>query len=324
MALVGSATGSESVLLAIHWVHGPLVAADIHHFGIGGLAALAYAAQGAINQRRDVELIARHLVNVSIPTRLAPITVRVHAADHERTVNRLDHRAFQDRLIVDATLHGPFQTHAFQLSTAHIRADQPIECHVKVVVVPEAVEPDPHGDGWLGCNAVIVEQLALASTVEVDSDGHHTAFMLIRWAFLLDVLVLRSNVQEQRAEAIPEEQHGAIIDRHLLLSVQNSVDRWLVGRHGLEIIDAILPRLTAHHARSAAAWESTHYNHQYHRFDPVTPEGRRREITGQYEEIMSALKTLLERTELAAQHSLAKSVYHPERRSGPSSSNVLL
>lgn len=240
----------------------------------------------------------------------------MHAADRDRVVHRLDHRRPEQRLVDDPALLQPFgvrsfpllqicldsepadsstrpQTHLYPLRTPHVVGAQLVACHIKVLVVPDAVDPDPLGDGWLGSTAVIVEQLALAATVAPDSNGHRTAFMIIRWAFLLGIMVFRSNVR-RAATPIPEDQHDDFIDRQLKLSLKLAITNELVGRHGLEVIDACLPHLTAAHARSAGEWEIDHYGGQYHRIDPITREGRLLQTIGQYVEIMSALKALLE------------------------------
>ncbi|GAA5837841.1 hypothetical protein JCM9279_006876 [Rhodotorula babjevae] len=325
MAAVLAVTGSENSTIASHWVREPLIDAGVDDFAVGGFAALAEAAQGAIDHERDVEMIARHLVHITLPTDVSPILVRVHAADRDRVMHRLDHRRPEQRLVDDPALHQPFGTYLYPLRTPQVVGDQLVAVHVKVLVVPDAVDPDPLGDGWLGSMGIIVEQLALAASVAPDSNGHRTAFMIIRWAFLLGIMVFRSNVR-RAATPIPEDQHDDFIDRQLTLSLKIAVTNELVGRHGLEVIDACLPHLTAAHARSASEWEIDHYGGQYHRIDPITREGRLLQTIGQYVEIMSTLKALLERAELAhhAHHSLAKSVYHPERRTGPSSRTLLL
>ncbi|GAA5890894.1 hypothetical protein JCM8208_003088 [Rhodotorula glutinis] len=273
-------------------------------------------------------MIHRHLVSITLPTNVSPILVRVHAADRDRVLHRLDHRRPEQRLVGDAVTEQPFGTHLYPLRTAGVVGDQLVAVHVKVLVVPDALEPDPVGDGWLGAMAVVLEQLGLAASVAPNSEGHHTAFMIIRWAFLLGGLIMRTNVLRAGDPPIPEDQHGAVMDYQLTLSLKNGIRNELVGRHGLEVIDACLPRLTAQHARAAGEWEISRYGNQYHRIDPITRDGRLLQTVGQYVEIMSELKFLLEarRVELvhAAHNSLAKSVYHPERRTGPSSMSVLL
>jgi len=229
-------------------------------------------------------------------------------------MHRLDHRRPEQRLVDDPALHQPFgvrsfpllqiclesepadlstrtQTHLYHLRTPQVVGDQLVAVHIKVVVVPDEVDPDPLANGWLGAMAIIIEQLALAASVAPDSEAEHTALMIMRWAFLLAAEVFESNV---RAGGIPEDQRADVIHTQFLISLRRAINNALIGRHGLEVIEACLPRLTAAHARSAGEREVQRYGAQLHRIYPVSHDDRALETVGQYVEIMRELKPLLE------------------------------
>lgn len=167
-----------------------------------------------------------------------------------------------------------------------------VECFVKIVPMMPGAEPGRAGErNWRTWAYIVLDQLTLAVGEAAGSDGHFAALMVARWAFLFGTALYR--LENERFPP-PAGQHADdLVDHSIRYTLDVAMAQLLVGAHGVRMIDQWLDMLTPASVVGGADWEIAHFGEQYHVLAPVTQQGQRNELVGQYSEIFKGLRAAL-------------------------------
>ncbi|GAA5837844.1 hypothetical protein JCM9279_006877 [Rhodotorula babjevae] len=313
-------TAVESELLTKEFVQVPFHAAHVP-YALGGLAGLAAGAENWLRAGYGVEPVASLLRTVRFPTKFAPVTVYVRP--HE--VQDAEDLVIYDRRHV----YTPFSTYRCRWSSTTVQRERRVECFVKILPMRPGDNPGRPGErNWRTWSFIVLDQLTLAAGEAPGSDGLHAALVVVRWAFLFGTALFHS--ENEQHPPPPGQDPGELVDRFLEHAIGQTLAQALVGAHDVAVIDRwLVGVLTPTSVVGAADWDIAHFGAQYHALAPISQEARRRELVGQYSEIVKSLRAGLYRDRLdppGRYHiaSLAKSAYEPQSRSRRAERDVLL
>ncbi|GAA5890896.1 hypothetical protein JCM8208_003089 [Rhodotorula glutinis] len=279
-------------------------------YALGGLAGLAAGAESWLRAGYDVEPVASLLRTVRVPTKFAPFTV--HVRPHEV-------QDAEGMVIYDRRVHAPFA------------GERGLECFVKIEPMMPGEEPGRAGErNWRTWSFIVLDQLKLAAGEPPGSDGFYAALLVVRWAFLFGTALYW--VDHQLHPPPPGQHADDLVDHFVRQTLDGTLTQALVGAHDVARIHQwLLVVLVPASVVGAADWEMAHFGAQYHALHPITPQGQRNELVGQYAEIVKSLRAALylarDRLDPHGQFqaaSLGKSAFEPQSRSRRIERDVLL